>query len=149
MSKTLKQMTKDELVRYIIYDKFLEGYFDTSLWASVDDRDGGDTPLDENFGIDGFTADTLREMIAEAEKFRDNPKVIEALNEIDEDAWHGNLDSLAGYEFWMTRNGHGVGFWVRPEVWGDYTDDLTELSETFGEAHVYVGDSGLLYYFNG
>lgn len=49
------------------------------------------------------------------------------------------------HDFWLTRNGHGAGFWD-----GDYDEDigekLTQLSKKFGEKEVYVGDDGLLYF---
>ena len=38
----------------------------------------------------------------------------------------------AGYDFWLTRNGHGTGFWDRPEIYGDtYSQMFTEISEFF------------------
>lgn len=65
-----------------------------------------------------------------------------------QDAWHlweqtdRNVTSLA-YDFWYTRNGHGVGFWDGD--WGEVGDDLTALSKPYGSVDVYVGDDGLIY----
>jgi hypothetical protein len=43
----------------------------------------------------------------------------------------------SGHNFWMTRNGHGVGFWDRPEIYGAYfSDKFTEHAEAFGEVVV-------------
>ena len=42
------------------------------------------------------------------------------------------------HDFWLTRNGHGTGFWD-----GDYPetgDRLTELAKKFGECNLYVTD---------
>ena len=39
----------------------------------------------------------------------------------------------AGHDFWFTRNGHGTGFWDRPDVWGDYEEELTRACELMGE----------------
>ena len=50
-----------------------------------------------------------------------------------------------GHDFWLTRNGHGAGFWD-----GDYEKEigikLTELSQQFGECHAYVGDDNKIYF---
>jgi hypothetical protein len=48
-----------------------------------------------------------------------------------------------GHDFWLTRNGHGAGFWDRGI--GDYGDALTEHAHSFGASDVYVGDDGRLY----
>ncbi|UCV26747.1 hypothetical protein [Ferribacterium limneticum] len=61
--------------------------------------------------------------------------------------WHikdWEMEQL-GHDFWLTRNGHGAGFWDR-----DFGDEhsrkaLTELSKVFGETDIYKGDDGLLY----
>ena len=48
----------------------------------------------------------------------------------------------AGHDFWLTRNGHGAGFWD-----GDWTlhgDALTTASEAAGSLGVYEGDDGSL-----
>ena len=42
----------------------------------------------------------------------------------------------AGHDFWLTRNGHGAGFWDRPEIYGDhYAETFTKIAETYGEAY--------------
>jgi len=41
-----------------------------------------------------------------------------------------------GHDFWLTRNGHGVGFWDRG--YKDYiSKGLTELSKSFGEFNIF------------
>ena len=64
------------------------------------------------------------------------------------DAWElwaqtdRDISSLA-YDFWLTRNGHGAGFWDGD--WGEVGDKLTELCKPYGSVDVYVGDDGLIY----
>ena len=48
-----------------------------------------------------------------------------------------------GTDFWLTRNGHGAGFWDRG--YGDLGDKLTAFANKFGEVHVYKGDDGKAY----
>jgi len=39
-----------------------------------------------------------------------------------------------GHDLWLTRNGHGVGFWDRPEIYGTANATLfTRLSKAMGE----------------
>ncbi len=54
------------------------------------------------------------------------------------------MDEQAGHDFWLTRNGHGAGFWDGdwPEP---YADMLTEGSKCYGEFQIYLGDDGLVY----
>lgn len=44
-------------------------------------------------------------------------------------------DEQLGHDFWLTRNGHGTGFWDRNWKNGD---KLTEIAQSFGEKYVYV-----------
>ena len=39
-----------------------------------------------------------------------------------------------GHDLWLTRNGHGTGFWARPEVYGEANALLfTRLARAVGE----------------
>ena len=50
-----------------------------------------------------------------------------------------------GHDIHFTRNGHGVGFWCRPEQYGPYyADMLTKGAEQLGGVHSYLGDDGLI-----
>jgi len=53
--------------------------------------------------------------------------------------------SQAGHDLWLTRNGHGAGFWDRDL--GEAGDKLTELSKEMGELTLLQGDGdGKLYF---
>src|SRR5690606_15237110 len=97
-----------------------------ALWASTD-YDG--EPLD------------LRELAPEAEV-----QLIEDANEFWAAHWQEIRDnpSQAGHDFWLTRNGHGAGFWDGdwPKVLGR---KLTESAHAWGECNLHVGDDGLVY----
>lgn len=116
-------------------DDMLSGYLSTALWSTNDQSDErGGRPMDENYSLDDIDPET----IARAEK-----------DCADFEAKAGNLlDGLdmgtVGHDFWLTRNGHGAGFWD-----GDYEksvgDALTKISKEFGEVDLYVGDDGKIY----
>jgi hypothetical protein len=37
-----------------------------------------------------------------------------------------------GHDLWLTRNGHGAGFWDRPKVYGKHTDLFTGMARAQG-----------------
>lgn len=49
----------------------------------------------------------------------------------------------AGHDFWLTRAGHGVGFWDRGL--GEVGRELTNAAHSFGDQWLYVGDDDLVY----
>lgn len=55
-------------------------------------------------------------------------------------------ESSAGHDFWLTRNGHGVGFWDRGL--GDVGDKLSDASKLYGQSDIYVGDDEKVYFTN-
>lgn len=111
---------------------FIDAYVEAALWSSTDD-DG--EPLDKNYDAEDIDNDTAARMEKDAADFYD---VNEEL--LFED---GNSAADGGHNFWLTRNGHGAGFWD-----GDYPeegDNLTDNAKNWGEYDLYVGDDGTLY----
>jgi len=51
----------------------------------------------------------------------------------------------AGHDFWLTRNGHGAGFWDGDWRGTPYADTFTEGAKAYGEFETYAGDDGLIY----
>jgi len=108
-------------------DLFLQAYLQCALWSSSDDND---EPLDNNFSAMDLSEETYRKMEEDCNKF-----VLENWNDIYMDL------EKAGHDFWLTRNGHGAGFWDGD--WEKETGErLTKASEAFGEFDLYVGDDG-------
>lgn len=46
--------------------------------------------------------------------------------------------SQAGHDFWLTRNGHGAGFWDRGI--GKHGEELTKASKAYSEVNVYMDE---------
>lgn len=70
-------------------------------------------------------------IIADCKKFLEQAKPY--LDFEDED-----LMDHAGYDFWLTRNGHGVGFWDREETYGEANAKaLTALCESYISCDFY------------
>jgi hypothetical protein len=113
------------------FQEFFIAYATAALWSSNDDDD---IPLDSNFSIDDFDDDALQKLEKDCREFLEKAKDF-----ILNDKRHQNPFERAGHDFWLTRQGHGVGFWD-----GDWDEpaatELTELSEEFGEFYLYVID---------
>jgi hypothetical protein len=114
-------------------DAFFDAYVECALWSSTDNADeSGGSPLDDNYGPEDIAPECLKSMREDCDAFwNDNP-------ECHDDA------SRAGHDFWLTRNGHGAGFWD-----GDWPDDagkkLTDASHAYGSSDLYIGDDGKVY----
>ena len=51
-----------------------------------------------------------------------------------------------GHDFYLSRNGHGTGFWDRSEIYGEpLADYLHEMADSFGPDEFYQGDDGMIY----
>lgn len=115
-------------------DNFTTQYIITALWSSTDEStpQGGE-PMDKNYGSEDIDPETLALMQADCAKFQ-----TENMDDILSDL------GLAGHDFWLTRNGHGAGFWD-----GDWEKEagerLTKASKKFGEFNLYVGDDGKIH----
>lgn len=58
----------------------------------------------------------------------------------------GYSEERAGHDFWLTRNGHGTGYWDRNELEADDLGQrLSGATKLFGECWTTEGDDGLLY----
>ncbi len=120
---------------------FVIGYITAALWSSNDESTpAGGEPLDANYYIDDIDTKTLVWMIKSCEKFQaDNA---DNLAKYCETVVHneGSAESYAGHDFWLTRNGHGAGFWDRDGIDDDLGEALSEAARKFGEFYLYVGN---------
>jgi hypothetical protein len=118
------------------FDAFFLQYLETALWSTLDESDPtGGEPMDSNYTIDDIAPDSYARLQSEAHDF-----YTANLADIDDDP------GQAGHDFWLTRSGHGAGFWD-----GDWPDDvgerLTQASKRAGTCELYVGDDGLIYVY--
>jgi len=124
-------------------DLFTAAYVEAALWSSNDDSD---VPLDKNYDVDDIADETLQRMIDDCKKFQAEqfPNGIPGHWSVRHYTGEYSLEAYAGHDFWLTRNGHGAGFWD-----GDWRKDigrkLTDASKVFGQVDLYVGDDGKIY----
>lgn len=128
-------------------DKFIKTYIGTALWSSTysADKDGkpmssdepgaSETPMDENYSEDDIAKETIEQMCVDCVNFiRDNETLLTQYTEA------GQSSEQAGHDFWLTRNGHGAGFWDRGL--GKLGDDLSAAARPYGSFDLYIGDDG-------
>jgi hypothetical protein len=126
---------------HIRIDEFTRQYINTALWSSHDESDDdGGNPMDYNYSADDIHPDTLIKMVEDCSLFRQNNKrLIERLQYRHDSA----TDTQIAHDFWLTRCGHGAGFWDRG--YGVLGDKMTEVAKNFGNVDLYVGDDGMIH----
>jgi hypothetical protein len=129
-------------------DPFTRHYLICALWSSTDNStpQGGE-PLDRNYCIDDIAPAMLQHTIDDCAKFqRENAQLLEQAYAMPGYAGRGDGysgEECAGHDFWLTRCGHGAGFWDRGL--GEVGDTLTKACKAFGNVDLYVGDDGFIY----
>lgn len=110
-------------------DEFTAGYLGAAEWL-LSENDGTNqnhyTPRDK---IRGWTRKAIREAKADCADFQ-------KANEADLAAFCETIGrdmESAGHDFWLTRNGHGAGFWGRGA--GDVGDKLSDAAHVYGECN--------------
>ena len=125
-------------------EEFFDAYVTTALWSSNDESDeSGGEPFDANYNEADIAPEALAKMRRDCDKFY--TANYDALN--CEGVKFGpdfGQDGRAGHDFWLTRNGHGAGFWD-----GDWPEpfatQLTDAAHGFGECDLYLGDDGKIH----
>lgn len=107
-------------------------YILCALWNSTDDNGG---ILDSLYTMSDLALETRQQMEDDCNSF------LAYCDEmgISHDDW--TAEQL-GRDFWLSRNGHGAGFFDRglPNSYA-----LQDAAKTFGSFDLYVGDDGLIY----
>jgi len=114
-------------------DEIIKGYVDAMFWTeeeTLNDKDLSD-----------LAPETINKIISEVKMFYN--KTHELINQTPDEYTDEYGYTQVGHDFWLTRNGHGAGFWDRGL--GELGDKLTSISKQFGESNLYEGDDGKLY----
>jgi hypothetical protein len=112
-----------------------DAYIEAMFWTST-----GPDNAEEGLGPDTHVNELAHETRVQIEKdCADFVQRIQDLPQIED-----YTPDQIGHDFWLTRNGHGSGFWD-----GDYSEplgqELTDIAHSFGEVYLYRGDDNLLY----
>jgi hypothetical protein len=115
-------------------ENIIRQYLLTALWTADDESDRNSF---QDKSVYDFSNEAKKQAKEEIEWFID----------ITGDAIiRSNIsDGSIGHYLWLTRNGHGSGFWDNNYRKED-EDELCYLSEILGECLIYTGDDGKIYF---
>jgi hypothetical protein len=131
-----------------IFHTDLNSYIETAIWSSNDDK--GD-PLDRS----GLSASKQFKVIALYDCVRFTLAVEDNLSVSTADIYDltGQDSSAFYHDLWLTRNGHGCGYW-EPEYKNDTLptlgDDLTHIAKLLGECDldIYMNEISVMHTWN-
>lgn len=125
-------------------DDFTRGYIECALWAEAADYTD-ETRDDSSFQDNGYdesdlAPEALAKIVEDCRGFQESN-----MPDLEEYTISGGFQDLtyAGHDFWLTRNGHGAGFWDRGL--GELGERLTRAAKVYGSVDLYLGDDGLIY----
>lgn len=123
------------------FDAFEKAYATAALWSSMDwkgEEEGNPEMLDKKYSISDLAPQTVLSFHRDCRDFQTAQYVL-----LEQAAQLGETEEQAGHDFWLSRNGHGAGFFDHgtEKVW----KDLQAAAKVYGEVNLYVGDDELIY----
>lgn len=114
----------------------VQGYLACAIWTMPEDDDP------DTFCTADFTADARRQAEQDCTDFAvHNPAdVADAITRV------GYEWSRLGHDLWLTRNGHGAGFWDRKELEDGGLGDRLSDACRHKSMDCYAGDDGRLHF---
>ena len=107
-------------------DAFTRGYLEAALWTEDPDPGSGEWQPSDWWNIEAIDTDSLKRAIEVCRDFQ---------NANAADLEKAGTPEQNGHDFWLTRNGHGAGFWDRG--YGELGDRLSKACKPYGEAYLY------------
>lgn len=128
--------------------EFIAGYLTAALWSSSDtitDAEGEerDVELDEYDWADGEAEKLHADCYDFMQKYG---RLLERYARRVSHSGEYTAWEVAGHDFWLTRCGHGVGYWDRGlGKLGDQLAARCGWRTEFGEIYLYLGDDEKVY----
>jgi len=134
----------------------VRGYVETALWTEeerLEDEMGYDEDDDEMSEIDAIIKSYNKKDFSNFEKEDiDADSLLDTYSDIKEFTnllSDSTLDEVEpfdlGMDFWLTRNGHGSGFWDRGYS-EETEEDLMSVVKNFKEKNLVIGDDLMLHF---
>lgn len=118
-------------------ETFVLRYLEAVLFGELDDREDC-TPMDENFTVFDFSEDAREKARADCEEFLARAKRLG----ISILLWRYDKAEQAAFDLYFSRQGHGTGFFDRPELYGEDRHILQKLAKEMQERYWYISDDG-------
>lgn len=120
-------------------DAFTLAYVECALWSSHEYNEEGETgaPLDANYSLQDLSDGLRLEIMQDCAAFqKDNAETLGEAYELYSHNPEWSHEAQAGHDFWLTRNGHGAGFWDRGL--GEAGRKLTAAAKVYGSVDLQV-----------
>jgi hypothetical protein len=130
--------TQSEIQSGSEIDSFTLAYLIAAFWTNDEEGGSGDYMNTDRPEImmGKLSKEAKEAAIADCAKFQaENALFLELAGDKEQN----------GHDFWLTRNGHGAGFWDRGYT-KDVSETLTKASKEAGSVDLYEGDDGKLYF---
>ncbi len=119
--------------------EIINGYKEAFIFAEPATDHNGE--YIENLGDYDFSDQAHQRIIHDVAAYCDanDAAISEAMSD-------GATANQIGNDLHFTRNGHGVGFWDRPEIYTTNTANrLTNAAKLMPSVHAYIGEDNLIY----
>ena len=134
--------SKASLAESADLSSFVSSYREAALWSTHNSNYDEDPDNEAEMLSDaGYDISPELELKFEADCREFLTQAADLLEQAAEE--HGYSIEQAGHDFWLTREGHGAGFWDRGL--DKIGDELSDMARTFGQDELYVGDDDLIY----
>lgn len=122
------------------FEPILKAYLAAAIWTDETLEDeNGETVLPEGLTIYDFSDESVEQARKDISAFMEQAKQTwPMIEEIDPER--------VGHDLWLTRNGHGSGFWDGREFYGTHGDTLSEIARMLKPLAVVEAGSGKLYF---
>jgi hypothetical protein len=121
------------MTQQYLFDTFRAAYLEAIFFTEFH----SDNPELENLGYEDFSPELIKSIDDDCKAFISESGLVPS-----------DPITQAGHDFWLTRNGHGAGFWDREDLYTGCAHNgagMTEIAKRFGENNIYLGDDGLVY----
>ena len=114
-------------------DPFTAAYVEAMLWSTTDESDeGGGEPLDKNYSASDIAPETMELIVEDCADFQERYGDLLSESGID--------DSQAGHDFWLSREGHGSGFFDEDTIDEEFQEPLQEAAQSYGSFYLTVDE---------
>lgn len=117
-------------------DSFTQGYVEAMFFTDCT----SDNEELEDATFDDLSAEALQHIIHDCQRFQSKHEAL-----LSEAYARDYSEEQAGHDFWLTRNGHGAGFWDRSELAEGALGDKLSAVCRYNDLTLYRGDDDLLY----
>lgn len=117
-------------------DTILKHYLICALWADMPEED-------DSGSIEDIDSQSVELAKADIMQFISLAGAL--LDKYPNGSPVATKEEQLGHDIWLTRNGHGAGFFDRDNLPGTLGNDLTKVCNKLSSRCIYRGDDGKIY----